>query len=72
MLKYGLVMMWHDNATKQWGNLGAWSLTPSNISYEPKINSRTVQGEGIGGGAQLEGETSKGGTNIFGEAQRVK
>ena len=43
-LKGGLVMARHDDAAKEWGALGAWDLVPSDITYEPKINSRTVQG----------------------------
>ena len=40
--------MRHDVAAKEWGTLGAWDLVPSEITYEPKINSRTVQGERTG------------------------
>ena len=43
--KGGLVIAWHDYAAKDWGALGSWNLIPSYISYEPKINSRTVQWE---------------------------
>ena len=43
--KDGLVLARHDDAAKEWGALGAWALVPSAITYEPKINSRTVQGE---------------------------
>ena len=38
----------HDNAGKEWGDLGARALVPSAITYKPKINSRTVQGERTG------------------------
>ena len=48
----GLVLAWNNDATKEWGALGSQALTPSNISYEPKINSRTVQGEKTGAGAR--------------------
>ena len=41
-LKGGLVFEWHDDTAKEWGALGAWALVPSAITYEPKINSRTV------------------------------
>ena len=49
--KVCLVIARNDDAAKEWGNLGARSLVPSAIIYEPKINSRTVQG---GGGTGLE------------------
>ena len=41
--KGSFVMARHDNAAKGWGALGSWDLTPSDISYEPQINSKTVQ-----------------------------
>ena len=43
--KGGLVLARNDEAVKEWGALGARDLVPSAITYEPKINSRTVQGE---------------------------
>ena len=43
-LKGGLVLMRHDAAAKELGTLGPRALVPSAITYEPKINSRTVQG----------------------------
>ena len=42
--KGGLVLARHDEAAKEWGALGSRALVPSAIIYEPKINSRTVQG----------------------------
>ena len=48
--KGGLVMARHDDAAKDWGALGSRALVPSAITYEPKINSRTVQGERTGAG----------------------
>ena len=42
--KCGLVMARNNDSAKYWFTLGAWDLTPSTISYEPKINNRTVQG----------------------------
>ena len=54
------------DAAKEWGALGARSLVPSAITYKPKINSRAVQGERTGAGAQQEGGTSKGGKDIVG------
>ena len=50
--KGGLVLARLDESAKEWGALGARSLVPSNIIYEPKINSSTVQGERTGAGAQ--------------------
>ena len=49
--KWGLVIVQNDNAAKEWGALGARALVPSAITYEPKINSRTVQGGRTGAGA---------------------
>ena len=40
--KGGLFLARHADAAKEWGALGARSLVPSAITYEPKINSRTV------------------------------
>ena len=62
--------MHHDDAAKDWGALGYRALTPSSISYKPQINSSTVQGERTGSVALREGDTTGGGTNIDGEAQR--
>ena len=58
--------MWHNNVAKEWGSLGAQALVPSNITYEPKINSRTVQGERTGAGARQEGGEADGGTETVG------
>ena len=52
--KGGLVLARHDDAEKEWGALGSRSLVLSAIPYKPKINSRTVQGERTGAGAQQE------------------
>ena len=46
--KGGLVLARNDDAAKELGALGAWALVPSATNYEPKINSRTVQGRGLG------------------------
>ena len=53
--KGGLVLARHDDATKEWGVIGSWALVPITITYEPIINSRTVQGERTGEGARQEG-----------------
>ena len=60
----------HYDATKELGTLGDQALIPSAISYEPKINSRTVQGERTKAGAQQDGGTAKSGAEIYGETQR--
>ena len=61
--------MRHDDTAKEWGALGAQALVPSTITYEPKINSSTVQGERTGAGAQQDGGGADGGTDTVGEAQ---
>ena len=68
-LKCGLVLARHDDAAKEWGDLGSRALTPSAISYEPKINSRTVHGERTRAGAWQDGRTAKDGVFIIEEAQ---
>ena len=60
--KGGLVLARHDDATKEWGALGSRALVPNAITYETKINSRTVQGERTGAGARQEGGEADGGT----------
>ena len=62
----GLVIARHDDAAKEWGALGARALVPSAITYEPKINSRTVQGERTGAGARQEGGEADGGMETVG------
>ena len=42
--KGSLVLACHDDAAKEWDTFGAWAVIPRDITYEPKINSRTVQG----------------------------
>ena len=61
----GLVLARHDDATKEWGTLGARALVPSAITYEPKISSRTVQGERTGAGARQEGVEADGGKDTL-------
>ena len=65
----GFVMSRHDDAAKEWGALRAWALIPSSITYKPKINIRTVQGETTGDEARQEIGTADGGTETVGEAQ---
>ena len=38
----GLVMARYDDAENEWGALGSWALITSDITNEPKINSRTL------------------------------
>ena len=59
----------HDNSENNGGNLGSRALTPTDISYEPQINSRTVQEERTVAGALRKGETAKIGTVISGKSQ---
>ena len=61
--------MLHNDAEKECGNLGAQALVPSTITYEPKINSRTVQGGRTGSGVRQEGGKDEGSVDIVGEAQ---
>ena len=44
----------HNDSAKEWGALSVWALNPTDISYEPKINSRILQGERDGAGAQVD------------------
>ena len=55
-----------NDAAKEWGFLGARALIPSAITYENKINSRTVQRERTGAGAPQEGVKANGGTENVG------
>ena len=56
----------NTDAAKEWGALLSRAINYSAISYEPKINSRTVQGERTGYGARQEGDTDKGSADIVG------
>ena len=67
--KGGLVLALHYEAAKEWGDLGSRALFPSALTYELKINSRTVQGESNGAGAQQGSGTSEGGADTVGEYQ---
>ena len=61
----------HDDATKEWGPLRDRAIIPSAITYEPKINSRTVHGERTKSGEQQNGGAADGGANTVGESQEV-
>ena len=67
--KGGLVLAQHDDAEKEWVSLGARSLVPSSITYEPKSNSSTVHGERTGAGAQQDGGKDDRSADIVGEYQ---
>ena len=56
----------YDNGTKEWDALGARALVLSSITYEPKINSRTVQGDRTGAGERQEEREADGGTDTVG------
>ena len=64
--KEGLVLPRHNNSAKDWVALGSRAPVSSTITYEPKINSRTVQGERTRAGARQEGGESDGGTDTVG------
>ena len=66
--KGGLVMAWHDDDVKEWGALRSRALVPSAITYELKINSRTVQEERTGAGARQDSRTADGGADTVREA----
>ena len=59
----------HDDAAKEWGAIKSWSLFPTVISYERKINSRTLQEERTGSGVRQDGVTVEGGAVISRESQ---
>ena len=71
MPKGGLVLARHDDAAKEWGDLGSWSLIPSAITYEPKINSRTMQGERTKARERQEGGEADGGRDTVGRKVNV-
>ena len=58
-----------DDAAKEWGALGARALVPSAITYESKINCRTVKEERNRDKARQEGGEVNGGTDTKVEAQ---
>ena len=60
MVAFFFLVSQNDTA-KEWEALGARYLVPSAITYEPKVNSRTVRGERTGGGARQENGTANGG-----------
>ena len=63
-------MAQHDDSAKSWGALGSQAHLPTTITYEPKINSRTVQGERTGARVRQEGGEANGFTGTVGESQR--
>ena len=67
--RVGLVLARHDDNAKEWGALGARALVPSAITYEPKINRRTVQRERTRSGARQEGGEGNSGTESTEKAQ---
>ena len=64
MTKGGLVLARNNDAAKEWGSFGARALVPSAITYEPKINSRTVQGERTGAGTQVRARIEVNNSNV--------
>ena len=65
----GLIIERHDDAAKEWDALRVWALFPIAITYEHKINIRTVQGERTGAEARQEEEVANDGADTVGEAQ---
>ena len=61
--KGGLVLARHNDNAKEWCALGYQALVPSAITYEPKINSRTVQGGGDRGKNAAGQRGANGGTD---------
>ena len=74
----GLVLVLHINSEIEWGALGARGLNPFDISYEPHMNSRTVQGERTRAGSwtrkkyDWRGETRKWGSHRGGRSSDVR
>ena len=64
--KGGLVLARNDDSAKEGGALGSQALFTSAITYEPKINSRTVQGGKTASRARQEGGQADGGTETVG------
>ena len=67
--KGSLVLARKNDATTEWGALGSWALIPSALTYEPKINIRTVQGERTRAGARQGSGTANGSADTVGESQ---
>ena len=59
--KWDFVLARHNDATKESGALSAQDINLSFISYEPKINNRTVQGERNRSGARVAMVEQEGG-----------
>ena len=66
--KGGLVLARHHETAKEWGALGAQALIHSAITYEPKINSSTVQRERTRAGARQKSGTADGSADIVVES----
>ena len=67
--KGSLFLEWHYDGAKEWDALGYRDLVPSDISYEPKINSRTVQRERTRARAQQDYGTANIVIDSVGESQ---
>ena len=59
--KGGLILARYNDAAKEWGALSALAMNPSAISYKPKINSRTVQGDMNGSRSKVATGEQEGG-----------
>ena len=67
--KGGLIFARHDDSAKEWGAFASRTLVPSDITYEPKINSRTLQEERTGAVVRQEYGIANGGMDIAGDTQ---
>ena len=67
--KGGLVFARHEKAVKKWDALGSQALVPSAITYKPKINCRSVQGERTGAGERQENGIADDRADTVGESQ---
>ena len=65
----GLVLERHYDAAKEWVALRDQALVPSAITYEPKINSRKVQGERTGSRVRQKSGIFEVGADNVGESQ---
>ena len=67
--KSGLILVQHDDTTKELGALRARDLVPIAITYKPKSNIRTVQGKRTRSGVRQKRGTAGGGADTEVESQ---
>ena len=66
-----MFLLRHDDAAKKWGALESRAFRPSAITYKPKINIRTAQGESTRVGTRQESGISDDSAYIVEEYQGV-